>query len=303
LDTQEQREITAKIEPRKLEEGWRRKSIESLKANAVVKVGVRTDLGRVRENNEDKFEFFEPEDELALAMRGSFYAVADGMGGHAAGQIASELALKTVISSFYSDLSGDLEEALVRAVQQANSLIYDTARTIVERNGMGTTLTAAIIRGEDLFVAKVGDSRAYLIRSGKIQQITEDHSWVAEQVRLGVLTEEEAHSSPFRNVITRSMGAQPGVEPDVWKESLKEGDVLVLCSDGLTGNVSADDILGIAGEKGPSQAARELVDLANDRGGSDNITVLVLAVRDIEQIEPKEHKGRGGRLKRLFGGE
>jgi PPM family protein phosphatase len=294
-NSEEQREITAKLDVAGLEQGWKEKTAKPLKAQAVVKMGAKTDLGRVRENNEDKFEFFEPEDESMLATRGSFYAVADGMGGHAAGQIASELALKTIVNSYYGDTTGDVEHTLLRAVQQANSLIHDTARAIVERSGMGTTITAAVVRGNELYVAQVGDSRAYLVRDGGISQITHDHSWVSEQVRLGALSEEEAQASPFRNVITRSLGATPGVEPDVYSERLKEGDVVVLCTDGLSGNVSPEEIRQITEGKGPSLAAKELVDLANERGGSDNVTVLVLAVREIEK------KARRGRLRRLLG--
>ncbi|MDO8586308.1 MAG: Stp1/IreP family PP2C-type Ser/Thr phosphatase [Armatimonadota bacterium] len=296
--SQPTREITAKLEPRALEEEWRKKAPEPLKALAIIKMGARTDLGRVRENNEDKFDFFEPEDEETLTARGSFYTVADGMGGHAAGQIASEMALRSIVESYYADLLGDPDEALTRSVQQANSLIYDTARAIVERSGMGTTLTGAVVRGDELHVIQVGDSRAYLVRDGAIRQITHDHSWVSEQVRLGALTEEEAQSSPFRNVITRSLGAAPGVEPDIYTERLQKGDIIVLCSDGLSGNVSDEEILRTVDGVSPSLAARRLVDLANERGGSDNITVLVLQVKDIES------KGKGSsRLKRLFGGE
>jgi PPM family protein phosphatase len=292
--TQDKREITAKLEPKALEEEWRKKAPEPLKAQAIVKMGARTDLGRVRENNEDKFDFFEPEDEEALAARGSFYAVADGMGGHAAGQIASEMALKTIVAAYYADNMGDMDDALLRAVQQANSIIYDTARAIVERSGMGTTLTGAAVRGDEIHIIQVGDSRGYLIRNGKITQVTHDHSWVAEQVRLGALTEDEALSSPFRNVITKSLGAAPGVEPDIYTERLQESDIIVLCSDGLSGNLSANDIRDTVVDCSPSLAAKKLVDLANDRGGSDNITVVVLAVKDIEK------KGKGGRLRRLF---
>jgi len=288
------REITAKLEPRELEEEWKKKAPKPPKLQAVVKMGARTDLGRVRENNEDKFDFFEPEDEDVLAARGSFYAVADGMGGHAAGQIASELALKTVINSYYGDVTGDLDEALIRAVRQANSLIHDAARAIVERSGMGTTLTGAIVWGDELHIIQVGDSRAYLVRDGETRQITEDHSWVCEQVKLGALTEEEAQYSPFRNVITRSLGASPDIAPDIYVEKLREGDVVVLCTDGLHGNVSPEEIVRAVEGNGPSQTAKELADLANERGGSDNITVLVLAAKQIEK------KARGGRIKRLL---
>jgi len=294
--SQDNREITARLEPRELEEGWRKKAPKPPKYQAVIKMGARTDLGRVRENNEDKYDFVEPEDEAVLSRRGSFYAVADGMGGHAAGQIASELALKTIISSYYGDSPDGPDGVLLTAIRQANALIYDTSRAIVERSGMGTTLTAAVVLGDQLYVAQVGDSRAYLLRDGAVEQITHDHSWVAEQVRLGALSEADAEASPFRNVITRSLGAAPTVEPDIYKTRLRQDDVIVLCSDGLSGHVTAEEVGQIAADKSPSPAARELVDLANERGGSDNITVVVLAVREIKKRE------RGG-LKKLFSRE
>jgi len=164
-------------------------------------LGAKTDLGCVRENNEDKFEFFQPDDEDVLALKGSFYAVADGMGGHAAGQIASELALKTAIKAYYAEQSPVVEEFLRSAIQQANGLIYDAARAIAERNGMGTTMTALVIRGEEFFIAQVGDSRCYRLRGNRIEQLTDDHSWVNEQVKRGALTQDEAEMSPFKNVI------------------------------------------------------------------------------------------------------
>ena len=247
----------------------------------MIKFGAKTDLGRVRENNEDKFDFFEPEDLEILARKGAFYAVADGMGGHAAGQIASEMAIKTVMKTYYADDSPDVAGSLRRAFYEANGLIHDAARAIVERTGMGTTLTVVVIRADEMYFAQVGDSRGYLITKGSIRQVTEDHSWVAEQVKRGALTEEDAKFSPFRNVITRSMGNMPSVDIDIFPEEIKAGDTIVLCSDGLSGNLSAEDILTITSGKSPSQAAVDLIDTANQRGGHDNITAVVIAVKDL----------------------
>ena len=265
----------------------------------------------MRDNNEDKWDFFEPEDPAVMAVKGSVYAVADGMGGHSAGQIACELALKTLLSVYYADPSPDQDASLRRAVGEANELIYGTAQAIPDRQGMGTTLTAAVLCEDRLTVAQVGDSRAYLVRGGTISQITQDHSWVAEQVRLGTMSLAEAQVSPFRNIITRSVGTAATVEPDIFTQTLQAGDTLVLCSDGLTGHVEPSEISDMVQGQGPSSAATALVEAANERGGRDNITALVLSVRGLRPYDggaasgppadapaPKEEKGsRWGRRK------
>ena len=303
-------EKTARLSREELVEGWAEvRRVPSILAS--VKMGAKTDLGRVRDNNEDKFDFFEPEDPAVLAAKGSFYAVADGMGGHSAGQIACELALKTVLAVYYADPSPEKETGLRRAVEEANSLIYDTAQTIPDRQGMGTTLTAAVLCEDRLLVAQVGDSRAYLLRGGDITQITEDHSWVAEQVRLGTMTLSDAQVSPFRNIITRSVGTAASVEPEIFSQELQVGDSIVLCSDGLTGHLEPAEIQAIVQEYSPSAAAMALIEAANERGGRDNITALVLSIRGLfpytgpssdsaaaEAPPPKEEKSsRWGRRK------
>ena len=247
-------EKTARLNRDELSEGWAEVGRQP-RVLASVKMGAKTDLGRVRDNNEDKFDFFEPEDPAVLAGKGSFYAVADGMGGHSAGQIACELALKTVLSVYYADPSPDKEASLRRAVAEANGLIYDTAQAIPDRQGMGTTLTAAVLCEDMLMIAQVGDSRAYLLRGGSITQVTDDHSWVAEQVRLGTMTLAEAQVSPFRNIITRSVGTAASVEPDIFTQDLQAGDTFVLCSDGLTGHVEPSEIQMIVQDHSPSAAA------------------------------------------------
>ena len=295
-----EREITAKINTAELVKAWEERAEKARGVTVVTALGAKTDLGRIRENNEDKFEFFIPEDEDTLALKGSFYAVADGMGGHSAGQIASELALKTAIGAYYADPSPIVEESLRQALQQANALIYDAARAIAERSGMGTTMTALVVRGEEAFIAQVGDSRCYLIRDGRIRQVTEDHSWVNEQVKRGGLTEEEAAASPFRNVITRSLGNAPNVDVDVFTEKIEVGDVFVLCSDGLSGEVTDEEILQATRGSSPSKAAWDLVDLALEHGGRDNVTVLVVAVRDIIKDTGERSRKRKG-IAGLFG--
>ncbi len=288
----ESREITAKVNTAELIKLWEERAERARGVNIISQLGAKTDLGRIRENNEDKFEFFQPEDADILARKGAFYAVADGMGGHAAGQIASEIALKTAVKAYYADSSPMVEESLKSAVQQANGLIYDAARAIPERSGMGTTFTGLIIRGEEAFIAQVGDSRCYRVRDGKISQITEDHSWVSEQVRLGGMTRQDAEMSPFRNVITRCLGTAPSVDVDIFSLDLKSGDVFLLCSDGLSGDVNEDEMRQAMLKYSPSEAAMELIEKALERGGRDNITVLILAIRDIINHEVK-HKKKG----------
>jgi PPM family protein phosphatase len=274
------REITAKLTRDELVRGWREREERMPRCVPMIKFGVKTDLGRIRENNEDKFDFYEPEDATLLATRGCVYAVADGMGGHAAGQIASELALKNLIVSYYDSPNDDIATSLMEALSTANDVVHNVALMVPERSGMGTTITAAVVAEERVYIGQVGDSRAYLIRDGEIRQVTFDHSWVAEQVRAGVLTEEEAEASPYRNVITRSIGTQPTVEVDVFVEEVHIGDTWVLCSDGLTGHVNEDEIRLIASSQSPTEAARQLIELANSRGGRDNITVFVFSIRD-----------------------
>ena len=273
-------EKTARLSREALSEGWAEVS-RMPRILASVKMGAKTDLGRVRDNNEDKFDFFEPEDPAVLAAKGCFYAVADGMGGHSAGQIACELALKTVLSVYYGDPSADRDASLRQAVREANGLIYDTAQTIPDRQGMGTTLTAAVLCEDKLMLAQVGDSRAYLLRGGTITQLTDDHSWVAEQVRLGTMTLAEAQVSPFRNIITRSVGTAATVEADIYTQDLQVGDIFVLCSDGLSGHLEPAEIQEIVLDHSPSAAAMLLIDAANERGGRDNITALVLSIRGL----------------------
>jgi protein phosphatase len=288
-------EITARFERHELVLGWRRASGASPTTVPVTRVGLKTDLGCLRENNEDKAEFYEPDDPATLADRGSLYLVADGMGGHAAGQIASELAIKRTLTGYYSSHGDDEAEALVAAFRTANEHVFQVASGIPGRSGMGTTLTALALVQDRAVVAHIGDSRAYLVRraggrqgdtpDAHADQITEDHSWVAEQVRLGALTLEEAERSPYRNIITRCIGTQPEIEMDVFAVSTRPDDTWVLCSDGLTGHVTDAEIAEIVFGQAPGEACRQLVELACARGGSDNVTVLTVRVLGLRPFE------------------
>ena len=286
---------TAELDAPALVRGWAEMETPPLTHHAEVVWAARTDLGRVRENNEDKFDFFLPEERARLGLRGRLWAVADGMGGHAAGQIASEAALKTLIRSYFDAASpDDTEQKLRAALKEANALIYHAAQKFPDKSGMGTTLVTVVIKNDTLFVAHIGDSRAYLLRQNEpIQQITTDHSWVEEQVRRRALTRAEAEASPYRNYILRSVGVEPSVEADISQTVLQTGDRVLLCSDGLTGHLSDETLQEIISGAGVSQAVLDLVDAANGAGGKDNITALLLHITTLGAVPPAGTKENG----------
>lgn len=237
-----------------------------------------TDVGVVRQNNEDAIAF-EPSQGVAI--------LADGMGGHNAGEVASHLAVETVQRSLTNGTSHNGTEALAyaeeleAAVHKANTAVYERSKLIADCSGMGTTLVVACFHRDQLHFANVGDSRLYLYRGGALSQLTRDHSLVAEMVERGFMSAEEAISSPQKNIITRAVGLQPEVEVDIYQQSLQVGDLYLLCSDGLTDVV---DIQGIHDCIEDNIAdiealARQLVDQALDAGGPDNISVIVVQLQ------------------------
>jgi len=247
----------------------------------IVSGGV-TDLGRVRTNNEDCYKIVEP---LNL------FVLSDGMGGEAHGEIASAMAVETVVKHCLdletnpaARVIGTVEPSwsaqtkrLSTAVHLANENIFESAEEHPEQHGMGATLTAAWIAGAKLSMAHVGDSRAYLLRGGSLLQLTRDHSLVAEQVRRGILTPAEAEESDMQSVLLRALGAQKEIEVDAEEHTLFPRDVLLLCSDGLTRVVTEPEIAGtLQTENEPVRAAEKLIELANERGGPDNITVVIV---------------------------
>src|SRR2546426_9826096 len=179
-----------------------------------------TDVGRKREHNEDNMAYVIPKDEQVMTKKGALFIVADGMGGHAAGEVASEIAVDTVSNVYYQDDSDDVAVSLLRAIRRANASIHQRAAENMLRTGMGTTCVAAVLRGNIAYIANVGDSRAYLLRGSQVKQISQDHSWVAEQVRAGLLTEDQARTHAQRNVITRCLGTQSDVDIDVFPEQI-----------------------------------------------------------------------------------
>jgi protein phosphatase len=202
------------------------------------------------------------------------------------------LALKTLIQTYFFGPAAGVSALLSAGIRAANELVWEAGHRIPGRDGMGTTLTALAVHGDRVVIGHVGDSRAYLLRDGALDQITDDHSWVAEQVRANLLTEAEAESSPYRNIITRSIGAHPEVEADLHEIRLREGDRFLLCSDGLSGVVESSLLRDALLLSSPSMAAWRLVEDANDRGGPDNITCLILSVERIEgQVSEGEKEG------------
>jgi serine/threonine protein phosphatase PrpC len=222
-----------------------------------------------------------PKDEETMAHKGALFIVADGMGGHAAGEVASEIAVDTVTKAYYEDENEDIPLSLINAIKRANTIIHQRAGENTLRTGMGTTCVAAVLCGNIAYIANVGDSRAYIVRQTQVRQISQDHSWVEEQVRAGLLTHDQARSHAQRNVITRCLGTQIDVEVDVFPELLSEGDTLLLCTDGLSGSISEEDLSSIISQFVPQESVYHLVEHANENGGPDNITAIVVRVVEL----------------------
>jgi PPM family protein phosphatase len=240
-----------------------------------VSVGAATDIGQIREGNEDSYLVMDP-----------LYAVADGMGGHRGGEVASSLAIETV-----KDLFTAGEGSLTEHVEQANRVVFERSSTDAEVRGMGTTFTAVAVEGSRIRLAHVGDSRAYVHRGGSLHMITKDHTLVAKMVEDGEITEAEAETHPHRSVVTRALGVEAGVQVDEGYLEMHDGDRLLICSDGLTGMVSHDRIEDVLNEIGdPQQAVDRLVALANEAGGIDNITAVLLDFADDGTDGPRERR-------------
>lgn len=244
-----------------------------------------TDVGRKREKNEDS---------LLVSPNLGLFMVADGMGGHQGGEFASKIAVQTVEETIRQILEdpeatistddvfnrSDPGEMLRYAIRMASQRIFEEAARNPGLRGMGTTAVALLVKDDKGFIAHVGDSRAYLVRNEEIKQLTADHSLVAEQLRAGFITPEELKNHKFKNIITRSVGFQNDVEIDLLVRDLEAGDRFLLCSDGLTNLVEDTDLHKIVAKNPPKEACKKLIDLANKRGGDDNITVVITGVSE-----------------------
>jgi protein phosphatase len=239
-----------------------------------------TDPGRRRDHNEDAFWTPGPDWPSAEDARhkGRLYVVADGMGGHQAGEVAAGIATDVIPNRYYADPSVDRAAALLHAIEAANAEVFRAAQERPDQEKMGTTVVAVVVHQDRLIIAHAGDSRAYLVRDGRLQRLTKDHSWVEERRQAGDLTAEEAASHPLRNVVTRSLGHDGEIEPTVRIGSLEPGDRLLLCSDGLWEPVEERTIAGILANQLPARATRSLIEAANEVGGPDNIAAVVVHI-------------------------
>jgi len=240
-------------------------------------VAGRTDVGTVRSGNEDNY---------TIATDRGIFIVADGMGGHAAGEVASEMAVHYVVRDLGS-LRGLADEQVAErmrtAIRSANGAIFQRTLSEVDKRGMGTTVTALVLYDSRFLIGQVGDSRAYLLRDGALVQITKDHSYVQEQVDAGYLTPEQARTHPYSNVITRCVGANNDVAPDLYAGAVRAGDLFLLASDGLTGMLEDVELAGVLGSGlTPEQRVDELVAAANRSGGLDNITAIVIRIDGVD---------------------
>ncbi len=239
-----------------------------------------TDVGRRRTGNEDSYDIWVSDELGRDHVADTLLVVCDGMGGSNAGEVASRMAVEAIVRTFAAERGEDLQVALGHAVETANLEVHDHSRSRPDLQGMGTTCTVAAFKGDLLVLAQVGDSRAYLVRDGRLRQLTEDHSLVAQLVARKQLTPAEAKTDPRRNVVTRSVGVAPAVEVDVtvFEEPLRPGDTVLVCSDGLHGQVTDDELARAASGESLDRACRELIAIANDRGGPDNITLALARI-------------------------
>jgi serine/threonine protein phosphatase PrpC len=264
--------------------------------NVKVRFSVKTDTGRKRKNNEDNY---------CVDESFGLFAVLDGLGGHRSGEVASKLAADTILKGIrdvkkfgLSALVGEYDDTLsleanqlVSTIRLANQVIYQSANERAEYKGMSSTVAGLLAIDGRVVTAHVGDSRIYLLRNNSIERISEDHSFVQEQIQRGILTPEEASKSELKNIVTRALGAAESVQVGVDEFAIMENDSLLLCSDGLTDMLKDEDIVQIYSQQGgdPERTCTSLVDIANERGGHDNITVLIVNFQNV--------KKKGGILK------
>jgi protein phosphatase len=279
-------------------------------SNGNLEAHLLSDVGRYRQQNEDHCILCAPEDARLREERGVLLAVADGMGGVHGGEFASRLALQTITERYYDDREPELPSRMRRAVIVANQRIYEEAENHPEYQGMGTTVSVLVLHGDQAYIAQVGDSRVYMHRDGKgVTQITEDHSLVAEQVRNGYLSEDEAKNHSLKNLITRAVGTREVVKVDLFVFDVQKNDDLLICSDGLSNMVESGEIQDALAMPSLQGAGRTLVGRALNAGGSDNITAAMMRVTsDLPKTERQQGAvpvtpfagGFFGRLKRIF---
>ena len=252
-----------------------------------------SDPGPYRETNEDAIGSFVPEDPMLLERKGVLYAIADGLGGHQAGEVASSTAVATVIEEYYAPSSHSrIEPALRNALQAANLRVHDLALRHAEYRSMGTTFTAIALAGAQAYIAHVGDTRVYHWREGRFTQLTSDHSEVAELVRMRVVKPERARDHPARNALTRTVGHKLILRPDFLRQPLQPGDQFLLCCDGVWSEIEDGEMSQVLGDCAPTDACRAVIDMALARDCQDNISVQVIKVLEVGP-EPETSSSRG----------
>ena len=255
-----------------------------------------TDVGRTRQNNEDAFQItdlssgatFETsplEATIKVGQRGALLALSDGMGGHAGGEIASAVVISALREGLQTTGQGQAEQRLDAAIRGANAEVAAAAKRRNKR-GMGATLTAVLVDGSGAYVAEVGDSRAYLLRAGQLKQLTHDQSLVQMMVDIGLCTKEQAENSPQKNILLQAMGSEPEVHAAIGHVALRQRDKMLLCSDGVSNAVADDELREILEANEPNAACSRLVQLANERGGADNLTAVVAVFEDSSLAMP-----------------
>lgn len=262
---------------------------EEICVPGLLQVIIKTDTGNIRTNNEDAAAFFYPDDPALLNTKGVMLVLADGMGGHNSGEVASGLALEEVAREYYRPRKREVIPAVMRGIEKANRAIYHKSKNHVEHSGMGTTCTLLLIKEQKIYVGHVGDSRAYILKNGSLHALTTDHTLVNSLVEEGKITAEEAESHPQRNVLLQALGVDQKVNPEVKDTGfeLAPGDRLLLCSDGLYEYFSHEELrrYGLAAIP-PATWAEQLVETAKERGGHDNITVVVAeALSDVPETK------------------
>jgi protein phosphatase len=256
-------------------------------ADGFAEAHLLSDVGKKRKRNEDTCTMCVPANRELLEKRGMLFAVADGMGGASAGDFASHLALNVILDDYFRGHAPTIPDGLRNAIEEANRLVFAESEVNPERRGMGTTVSLLLARGDCGYIAQVGDSRVYIARKReRLFQITADHSLVAEQVRNGYMSAEEARNHSLKNLITRAVGIKASVKVDFFGFRLREGDTLLLCSDGLSNQVKDDEIAGLMIEPNLTAAARRLVGRAITEGGADNISVVLFRVVQPPPVYP-----------------
>jgi PPM family protein phosphatase len=255
-------------------------AVESKTPKPGIEAASLTDVGRQRSNNEDSYLYWEPDSDEDFLRKGRLAVVADGMGGYEGGQEASRLAVETVRNVYDNAFGADPQATLIAAFESAHQNIQRYAMEHPQLYGMGTTCTALSIVDRQLYFTHVGDSRLYLIRAESISRLTRDHSYVGRLVESGIVRPEDAESHPQRHILTAALGSGRDISPHVPEHpvALEEGDILLLCTDGLWGLVGDPDLARVVQSNPPAEACQQLVTMALEHGGPDNITVLVLRV-------------------------